>query len=97
MVTKTDAAHAKKMLRSNKDIILLDVRTPAEYEKDHINGSVLLPHDHIVKMAKYILPDKTAKIIVGCSSGFRSRIACAMLTALGYENVYDAGRILLLK
>ena len=97
MAYKTDAKSAKRMLRGNKNAVLVDVRTKEEYEEDHVKGSVLLPYDRIDSMAKYILPHKDAVIIVGCSSGFRSGIAARRLEDMGYTKVYNAGKILDLK
>ena len=88
---KITPAEAKKQLESDKSIILVDVRTEAEYKEGHIKGSILIPYDLIGKEASSKLSDKSAKIIVYCRSGRRSEIAARELLKMGYTNVYDLG------
>ncbi len=85
---------ARQLLASNSKIVLLDVRTQAEYESGHIARAVLLPYDEITaKTAAAIIPAKDATIIVYCRSGRRSAIAVAELKKLGYSKVLDLGGI----
>ncbi|HOJ85107.1 MAG TPA: rhodanese-like domain-containing protein [Thermoclostridium sp.] len=81
------------MVRNNKDIILLDVRTPEEYRERRIPGSILLPNYEVRDGAADVIPDKDAKIVVYCRSGRRSAEAANILKELGYKNVYDLGGI----
>jgi len=81
-------ADAKKLYESNDGAILLDVRNKDEYKAFHIDGSVLIPVSEL-KSRLSELPDKDAIIIVYCRSGMRSASAYDVLTADGYENVYD--------
>ena len=90
---KITPAEAKKQLESDKSIILVDVRTEAEYKEGHIKGSVLIPYDLIGKEASSKLSDKSAKIIVYCRSGNRSEVAARELLKMGYTSVYDLGGI----
>lgn len=86
------ANHAKKMLDSDKKIILLDVRTAEEYEQKHIPGAKLIPNEVINDhTTKEISKDNT--ILVYCRSGNRSRQATEKLLKLGYTDVYDFGGI----
>ena len=91
---KISAEEAKKMLDENPDIILLDVRTEAEYKEIRMPGSVLLPGNEIENKAAGILPDKEALIFVYCRSGMRSNAAANKLISMGYTNVYDMGGIM---
>lgn len=91
---KITPQEAKKIIDSDKDIILLDVRTPEEYNEKHIPGSVLIPVDDIRQKAEGILKDKNAKILIYCRSGRRSAIAAEELAAMGYGNLYDFGGII---
>ena len=83
------AAEVKEKLSSSKDIILLDVRTEAEYNQGHIPGSILIPVDELKNRALNELKDKNAAIIVYCRSGARSANASGILASLGYTNVYN--------
>lgn len=85
---------AKKRLESEKDIVLLDVRTQQEYDEKHIPNSILIPVDVIEKEASSKLTDKSAAIFVYCRSGNRSVTASERLIKMGYTNVYDIGGII---
>ena len=86
-------ADAKKRLESEKNIVLLDVRTVEEHTEKHIPGSMLIPVDVIEKEAESKLKDKSAPIFVYCRSGRRSVTASESLIKLGYTNVYNLGGI----
>lgn len=81
------------MVRNDKDIILVDVRTPQEYREKRIPGSILLPDYEVKTKAAEVFPDKDAKIVVYCRSGRRSAESAKILRELGYKNVYDLGGI----
>lgn len=85
---------AKKRLESEKDIILLDVRTKEEHETGHIKDSILMPLDKLKEEAEKSLKDKDVTIFVYCRSGSRSTSAAEILIGLGYKNVYNLGGII---
>lgn len=87
-------ADAKKRLESEKNIILLDVRTIEEYTEKHIPKSVLIPVDVIEDEAQKKLKDKSVPIFVYCRSGRRSVIASEALVKMGYTKVYNLGGII---
>lgn len=87
------AEEAKKLMDSEKDYILLDVRTQAEYDEGYIPGSVLLPHDQIADKAAELLKNKDQLILVYCRSGNRSKVASQALSELGYTQVREMGGI----
>lgn len=89
---KISAEDAKNIIDS-EDVIILDVRTPEEYNGGHIENAVLLPVTEIPDKAGEVLPDKDAKILVYCRSGNRSATAAKELINMGYTNVYDFGGI----
>lgn len=89
---KISAADAKKMMDA-QSVIILDVRTPEEYQEGHIENALLLPVDTILKDAEKTLTDKTATLLVYCRSGNRSKTASEALIKLGYQQVYDFGGI----
>ena len=85
---------AKESLDENSEIILLDVRTPSEYESGHIEGAVLLPLDNITEEASEVIPDNEKIYYVYCRSGNRSATAEQLLVDMGYKNIYDLGGII---
>lgn len=72
--------------------VLLDVRTPQEYQEGHIPESKNVPLqqlDNIVSVAK----NKDIPLFVYCYSGSRSRQATGMLQRMGYSKVNNIGGI----
>ena len=80
----------KKLLdQKNESITLVDVRTPGEYQRGKIAGSINMPLNDISNHVPITIPDKNTKIIIYCLSGSRSVHAVDMLIKLGYTNVFD--------
>ncbi len=79
----------QKAIIEKADIILLDVRTPGEYRKGKIEGSINVPVDTINDQISTVIPDKNKIIYVYCLSGSRSEIAVEMLQKLGYVNAFN--------
>lgn len=71
--------------------IFLDVRTPEEYNKEHIDGAINLDYTKVMTEASTVLPDKNAVIVVYCSAAKRSVQAVAELIDQGYTQVYNLG------
>ena len=70
------------------DVVLLDIRTPAEYKTGHIRGAVLLDYyaRHFVDTRKTLDREKT--YLVYCRSGNRSGKSLAIFNRLGFRQVY---------
>ena len=67
--------------RETPDAVLLDVRTPEEYQSGHVPGATNLPLDRLQELD---VP-KHCPIFAYCLSGARSAQACAWLKRKGYE------------
>ena len=72
--------------------VLLDVRTPQEYQEGHIPGSRNVPLQTIDKVTS-VAENKDTALFVYCYSGARSRQAAAALGQMGYTNVRNIGGI----
>ena len=88
------AKEAKEIMDSQKDYIILDVRTREEYDEIHIPGAILIPDYEIKEKATDILKDKNQLILVYCRSGRRSKIAANSLIEMGYTNIREFGGII---
>lgn len=77
-----------KALKENGAIII-DVRTPQEFDHGHIQGSKNFPLDKIQREIKTI-KNYNKPIITVCKSGARSGMAKSILKAAGVE-VYNGG------
>ena len=84
---------AKKLMDTEKDYIILDVRTQEEFDEKHIPGAVLIPHTEIEAQAAEKLPNKDQLILVYCRSGNRSKTASEALEKLGYTRIREFGGI----
>ena len=84
---------AVKMMKDEKNYIILDVRTPEEYLEGHIPGAINVPNEEIGTAEISELPDKSQLILVYCRSGRRSKEASQKLARLGYTNIVEFGGI----
>ena len=81
-------------LITDSNVVVLDVRTAAEFAEGHIKGAILIDQGQsdFVEKAKAALPvDK--KIAVYCRSGRRSAYAAGKLADIGYKCVNLKGGI----
>ena len=85
---------AVKMMRDEKDYIILDVRRPDEFAEGHIPGAINVPNEEIGTAEIAKLPNKSQLILVYCRSGNRSKQASEKLVKLGYTNIVEFGGIL---
>ena len=77
-----------KDITANADILLLDVRSPAEYDKGHIPHAINIPLNLLASKIDIIKRTGKKKIVVYCLSGKRAQVAVQMLTDNQVENVY---------
>ena len=87
-------SEAVKMMETEKNYIILDVRRPDEYAEGHIPGAINIPNEEIGSAEIAELPDKSQLILVYCRSGRRSKEASEKLVKLGYTNIVEFGGIL---
>ncbi|MGI5172603.1 rhodanese-like domain-containing protein [Treponema sp. OMZ 840] len=90
----TISAQEAKARMDKGGVIIVDVRTQAEYDSGHIPGAIVIPNETIGSSRPAQLPDLNAEILVYCRSGARSRNAAGKLAALGYTAIYDFGGII---
>lgn len=79
----------EEMQKQNNNLVLLDVRSPQEYQEGHLSGSVSIPNYEIREKAEKKLPNKNIVIVAYCQSGSRSKKAVKILKQLGYEQAYS--------
>ena len=74
----------------NNGPLVVDVRTPGEWQSNHIDGAKHVPLASFAKQLPDLPNDRPIAVI--CASGYRSSIATSMLQARGYtdlKNVSD--------
>lgn len=83
----TDTTDLSQIIKDGA--VLVDVRTPFEFQGGSVKGAINVPLDEIKNhLAK--LQNKKA-IVVFCRSGARSAQAKAILERSGITNVYNGG------
>src|ERR671919_1570231 len=85
-IREVDTATADE-LRQRPGAVVLDVREPDEYEQGAIPGAVHIPRGTLESSVENRVTDKSAPVIVHCTSGVRSAFAAKTLTDIGYEDV----------
>ena len=71
--------------RSDTNVVILDVRTDMERNRNQINGSIHIPLGDIEARAGELSPYKKKEIICYCQGGVRSVTAAAKLKELGFN------------
>ncbi len=75
----------------DKDEVLIDVRTEAEYKGDHIEGAKNIPLGDIEEAANHL--KGIGNVYVTCGTGIRSKQACDELAARGVNVVNVSGGV----
>lgn len=80
-----------EILETEKDVLLLDVRSPEEFTgpMGHIDGAKLIPLQELANRLKEIEPYKNKKVVLVCRSGRRSKVAGNILVQNGFKNVME--------
>ena len=87
---RVDVGTFEQSIKDNPDVLLLDVRTQAEWEQDgYLEGAVLIPHTSLEERLDELPEDKDELIHLYCRSGNRSVEAANTLLGLGYTNIVE--------
>lgn len=94
-VHKVNWDEAKEMMETTEDYVLVDVRSPQEYEEGHIPNAINIDNAQIQKAESVLeqLPDTDQSIFLYCRSGNRSNQSAIKLQELGYTDITDFGGI----
>lgn len=80
-------ADLASLLRDRPTTRLLDVRTPGEFEAEHIPGAYNVPLDTLGEHGAAIRAGVAEPVVLVCRSGQRARKAEEVLAAAGMPNV----------
>ena len=67
--------------------LLLDVRTPQEFQGGHVPGAVNIPHTELTARLGDIEAARESGVVVYCESGRRAAAAADVLRDAGFEDV----------
>jgi rhodanese-related sulfurtransferase len=88
-ITTEQAADLIQKNKNNPDFIILDVRTPAEYQSGAIAGAINIDSYAVDFKARLNQLDINHKYLVYCRTGNRSARAAALMKTLKFREVYD--------
>ncbi|WP_405161236.1 adenylyltransferase/sulfurtransferase MoeZ [Nocardia sp. NBC_01499] len=80
------ARELKDLLDAGKEIELIDVREPVEWEIVHIEGAKLIPKDRILSGEALSELPQNRPIVLHCKTGVRSAEALAALKRAGFSD-----------
>lgn len=84
MAKNVSIEEAKAEMAADPDLMIIDVRDPAEYLAGHVRGAVSLPMNTIFKWYKDI--DPKTRVLCICRSGHKSGLTAAYLANHGFDH-----------
>ena len=88
-IKSINSSQAEKLIKSNEEVLILDVRRPNEFKESRIANSINIPVEEIEWETDEIEDFKDKPILVYCKIGVRSSVACNFLEKEGFNNLYN--------
>ena len=83
-----DGAEAVALVRSTApDVVVLDVRTPAEFAAGHVPGARNISHDQLSSRLAELAPLRDKQVVLYCRSGRRTMLAADVLHSAGFSRL----------
>jgi phage shock protein E len=79
---------SERIAWSDRSLVLLDVRTPAEYAEGHLPGAINIPHTELASRVSELLEARDRDIVVYCRSGTRAEQALGVLKEAGFNRLF---------
>jgi rhodanese-related sulfurtransferase len=79
---------AEKIMK-DKEVIILDVRTPAEFAEGAIKGAINIDVNASNFKEKVSTLEKEKSYLIYCRSGMRSVKACNIMSENGYRQLFN--------
>ena len=76
-----------RRLSADPELMIVDVRTPGEFETTHIRGSYNVPLDLLTEHTADLAERLHDHVVLVCQSGTRASKACAALHEAGFDAV----------
>jgi rhodanese-related sulfurtransferase len=84
---RTSVQALSERLGGSNAPLVVDVRTPAEWNAGHIEHSVNLPLNKLATLLGELPRERELAVV--CRSGYRSSIATSMLANAGFQRLLD--------
>lgn len=79
-----------KEIVKNPATVIVDVRSPWEFEMEHVPGAKNIPLEEVMYKVKEF-KELQSPIVLYCRSGSRSGMAASILKQNGITDVYNGG------
>lgn len=86
-IQQNDIHEIKRLLDSDPNIILIDVRETEEWEDGYLPNAIHLSKGLIERDIEKVVINKDSHIVLYCRGGYRSVIAAHNIQQMGYSNV----------
>jgi rhodanese-related sulfurtransferase len=81
-------ALSERMESGDTELLVLDVRSTAEFDEGHIPGAINIPHDVLGERIAELGPVGERDVVVYCRSGRRAEIALETLKGAGFNRLF---------
>jgi rhodanese-related sulfurtransferase len=85
--TITQSELLSKLERSKPDVVVLDVRTAAEFSAGHVPGARNVSHDELPERLAELAALRNKEVVLYCRSGRRTEIAEETLRKAGFTKL----------
>jgi phage shock protein E len=85
--TVTPDALLARQAAKDRDLVVLDVRTPEEFAAGHVPGAVNVPHDQVGARLGELGKFRDKDVVVYCRSGRRAELALSVLEQAGFTRL----------
>lgn len=89
---KNVSADEAQLILKNKDIVILDIRTPMEYKTSRIEGAINIDFYQASFINNLKKLDKNKSYFVYCRSGNRTGQSMRVFTSLGFKDIVHLQR-----
>ena len=73
---------------ADRSLVVLDVRTAAEFAEGHIPGAINIPREELAARAAELADARDSDIVVYCKTGPRATEAIGVLEKQGFKRLY---------
>ena len=88
-ITQVKSTEVASLLKKNSKIVILDVRTPAEFSDGHLKGAINIDIKDPDALAKIDKLNHNAVYLVHCKTSHRSKIAVDHMVLVGFKSIYQ--------
>jgi adenylyltransferase/sulfurtransferase len=84
-----ESAHARLKKAVFAPVVLIDVREPFEYAREHAPGALSIPLGHLAESLDRLPRDPDTEVLLICQAGGRSAAAAELLIESGRHRVFS--------